>query len=131
MESNGSSTGINLNEALKILQSKGAEPKKKVIVAVIDGGIDPNHNDFKNLLWTNAKEIAGNGKDDDKNGFADDIAHLGVRVTDDGLLDVYVIDYEPKDFFTDFADFGMIGTDKPVSTMTGFFLNFQMEKVTE
>ncbi|MFA6592107.1 MAG: hypothetical protein WCS67_02060 [Bacteroidales bacterium] len=61
----------------------------------------------------------------------DDIAHLGVRVTDDGLLDVYVIDYEPKDFFTDFADFGMIGTDKPVSTMTGFFLNFQMEKVTE
>ena len=73
LESDGSTSGINLNEAREIIRSKGAEPKRKVIVAVIDGGIDPNHTDFKNLLWTNSKEIAGNGIDDDKNGFADDI----------------------------------------------------------
>jgi len=44
-----------------------------VIVAVIDSGIDINHEDLKNVIWTNPKEIAGNGKDDDNNGYIDDI----------------------------------------------------------
>ncbi len=44
-----------------------------VIVAVIDGGIDTTHEDLKRVLWINPKEIAGNGKDDDKNGYVDDI----------------------------------------------------------
>jgi cell wall-associated protease len=43
----------------------------KVIVAVIDSGVD--HEDLKGVIWTNKKEIAGNGKDDDKNGYIDDI----------------------------------------------------------
>lgn len=46
---------------------------KTVVVAVIDGGTDVNHEDLKAKIWTNTKEIAGNGKDDDKNGFIDDI----------------------------------------------------------
>ncbi|NHM06101.1 S8 family serine peptidase [Flavobacterium sp. CYK-4] len=46
---------------------------KKVIVGVIDSGVDIEHEDLKNVLWTNKKEIAGNGVDDDKNGFVDDI----------------------------------------------------------
>ena len=46
---------------------------KQVIVAVIDSGIDIEHEDLKNVIWTNPKEIAGNGKDDDKNGYIDDI----------------------------------------------------------
>src|SRR6218665_3758257 len=46
---------------------------KTVVVAVIDGGTDVNHEDLKDKIWVNAKEIAGNGKDDDKNGFIDDI----------------------------------------------------------
>lgn len=45
----------------------------KVIVAVIDSGVDIEHEDLKNVLWTNKDEIAGNGKDDDKNGYIDDI----------------------------------------------------------
>ena len=45
----------------------------QTIVAVIDSGIDINHKDLKNVIWTNPKEIAGNGKDDDKNGYIDDI----------------------------------------------------------
>ncbi|RYF21759.1 MAG: peptidase S8 [Flavobacteriales bacterium] len=48
-------------------------PKKKVIVAVIDGGTDIKHEDLKDVLWTNSKEIPGNGIDDDGNGYVDDI----------------------------------------------------------
>jgi subtilisin family serine protease len=44
-----------------------------VIVAVIDGGIDTTHEDLRRVLWVNPKEIAGNGKDDDKNGYTDDV----------------------------------------------------------
>ena len=44
-----------------------------VIVAVIDSGIDIEHEDLKNVMWVNPKEIAGNGIDDDKNGYVDDI----------------------------------------------------------
>ncbi len=45
----------------------------EVIVAVIDGGIDPNHEDLKDKMWVNPGEIAGNGVDDDKNGYVDDV----------------------------------------------------------
>jgi subtilisin family serine protease len=44
-----------------------------VIVAVIDSGIDTAHVDLKPVLWTNSKEIPGNGIDDDKNGYIDDV----------------------------------------------------------
>ena len=48
-------------------------PKKKIIVAVIDSGIDTVHEDLKSVIWTNKKEIPGNGIDDDKNGYTDDV----------------------------------------------------------
>ncbi|NJN30260.1 MAG: S8 family serine peptidase [Synechococcales cyanobacterium RM1_1_8] len=44
-----------------------------VVVAVIDSGVDINHQDLRNNLWTNSREIAGNGIDDDRNGYVDDI----------------------------------------------------------
>ena len=43
-----------------------------VIIAVVDSGADYNHADLKDNIWINTREIAGNGKDDDKNGFVDD-----------------------------------------------------------
>ena len=46
---------------------------KTVIVAVVDSGIDIEHEDLKNVMWVNPKEIPGNGIDDDKNGYVDDI----------------------------------------------------------
>jgi cell wall-associated protease len=44
-----------------------------IIVAVIDGGVDYNHEDLKNVMWHNPGEIPGNNVDDDKNGYIDDI----------------------------------------------------------
>lgn len=44
-----------------------------VIVGVLDSGVDYNHEDLKDVMWTNPGEIAGNGIDDDKNGYVDDI----------------------------------------------------------
>ena len=46
---------------------------KTVIVAVIDSGIDIEHEDLDGVVWINTKEIPGNNKDDDKNGYVDDI----------------------------------------------------------
>jgi subtilisin family serine protease len=45
----------------------------KIIVGVIDSGLDIDHEDLKGKIWTNTKEIPGNNIDDDKNGFIDDV----------------------------------------------------------
>ncbi|MBB5439957.1 subtilisin family serine protease [Pedobacter sp. AK017] len=64
--------GISTEKAYtELLQHR--KPKEKIIVAVIDGGVDISHEDLKDVLWTNKKEIAGNGIDDDGNGYADDV----------------------------------------------------------
>ncbi len=62
--------GISLEKAYKFLEGKKGE---QVIVGVIDSGIDIGHEDLKDVLWMNSKEIAGNGVDDDNNGYIDDV----------------------------------------------------------
>lgn len=63
--------GASVNRAYnELLKGKKSHP---VIVAVIDEGVDIAHEDLQGHIWTNKKEIAGNGIDDDKNGYADDI----------------------------------------------------------
>lgn len=54
----------------ELLQNKKGNT---VIVGVVDSGVDIDHEDLKSVIWTNKKEIAGNGIDDDKNGYIDDI----------------------------------------------------------
>ena len=44
-----------------------------VIVGIVDSGVDIRHEDLQGQIWVNPKEIAGNGKDDDNNGYIDDI----------------------------------------------------------
>jgi len=44
-----------------------------VIIAIVDSGVDYTHPDLKNKMWTNPGEIAGNGIDDDHNGYIDDV----------------------------------------------------------
>jgi subtilisin family serine protease len=54
----------------ELLKGKKSVP---VIVGIVDSGVDIEHEDLKSVIWTNKKEIAGNGIDDDKNGYIDDI----------------------------------------------------------
>ncbi|MEL7083369.1 MAG: S8 family serine peptidase [Cyanobacteria bacterium J06597_1] len=46
---------------------------QKILIGVIDSGVDYNHPDLKDNLWINPGEIADNGKDDDGNGYVDDV----------------------------------------------------------
>lgn len=63
--------GTSIDRAYKeIIKNNTGSP---VIVAIIDTGLDVNHEDLKPVLWENAKEIVGNKKDDDNNGYVDDI----------------------------------------------------------
>ncbi len=62
--------GMSLAKAYEFLSGKKTQT---TIVAVIDSGIDINHEDLKDQAWINTGEIAGNGKDDDKNGYVDDM----------------------------------------------------------
>lgn len=63
--------GVSTDRAYKeLLQGKSATP---VIVAILDSGFDTDHEDLKGSLWVNPGEIAGNGKDDDGNGYIDDV----------------------------------------------------------
>ncbi len=64
---NGVSTERTYEELLK------GKKSTTIIVGVLDSGVDYFHEDLKDIMWTNPKEIAGNGIDDDKNGYIDDI----------------------------------------------------------
>jgi len=67
---NGSKPGMGTENAYKLVSGKTPTP---VVVGVIDSGVDIEHEDLVGQIWTNPKEIAGNGIDDDKNGYIDDI----------------------------------------------------------
>ncbi len=63
--------GVSTEKTYKELL-KGKTPTT-VVVAIIDGGTDINHEDLQGVIWTNKGEIAGNGIDDDHNGYIDDV----------------------------------------------------------
>ncbi|MEY8355601.1 S8 family peptidase [Lachnospiraceae bacterium 54-53] len=62
---------INIQPAWKLYDQ--AENKRSVIVAIIDTGIDINHLELKNAMWTNPGEVEGDGIDNDGNGYVDDV----------------------------------------------------------
>lgn len=64
--------GVSTEKAYKELLN-GKQPKKQIIVAVIDSGVEPDHEDLKEVMWVNEDEKAGNGVDDDNNGYVDDV----------------------------------------------------------
>lgn len=67
---NGSKPGMWTEQAYKRVKRKKAHP---VVVAVLDSGVDIEHEDLAGHIWVNEDEVPNNGIDDDKNGFVDDI----------------------------------------------------------
>lgn len=63
--------GVSADRAYEtLLKNKKGE---KVVVGVIDSGVEVDHEDLVNVMWTNPGEIAGDKKDNDNNGYIDDI----------------------------------------------------------
>jgi len=81
--------GISLAKAYKLLEGKEGET---VIVAVIDSGVDTDHEDLKENLWVNEGEIPGNGIDDDDNGYIDDMH--GWNFLGNATTNLFYVPYE-------------------------------------
>ena len=64
--------GVNTQNAYKYLESKGLKAKP-VIVGVLDSGVQVDHPGLVGNMWKNVNEVPGNGKDDDGNGYIDDV----------------------------------------------------------
>jgi len=62
--------GVGAEKAYELLKDR---KPTKVVVAILDSGVDTDHEDLQDNIWVNPNEIAGNGIDDDKNGYVDDI----------------------------------------------------------
>jgi len=62
--------GVGAEKAYELLKDR---KPTKVVVAILDSGVDTDHEDLEGNIWVNPNEIAGNGIDDDKNGYVDDI----------------------------------------------------------
>lgn len=62
--------GMQTEAAYKMVQKR---TPKTVVVAIIDSGMDIEHEDLQGKIWVNEKEIPGNGIDDDGNGYIDDV----------------------------------------------------------
>lgn len=75
----GASAGLDVIGAYASLPGRTPE---EIIVAVADTGVDHNHEDLKDVMWSNPGEIAGDGVDNDGNGYIDDIHGINVLVRD-------------------------------------------------
>jgi len=64
--------GVNTANAYKYLESKGLKPKT-VVVGVLDSGVQVDHPGLVKNIWSNPNEVPNNGKDDDGNGYIDDV----------------------------------------------------------
>lgn len=72
--------GMDVIEAYASLPNWSPE---EVIVAVVDTGVDHNHEDLKDVMWVNPGEIPGDGIDNDNNGYIDDIHGINTLERDE------------------------------------------------
>ncbi len=71
--------GVSVNKTYSVL---GSQAREDVIVAVVDTGVDYRHEDLRSIMWVNPGEIPGNGKDDDGNGYIDDVHGINTLMRD-------------------------------------------------
>ena len=79
--------GVNTDNAYKFLESKGLKPKT-VVVGVLDSGVQVDHPGLVNNMWKNPNEVPNNGKDDDGNGYIDDVHGWNFIGGKNGEIDV-------------------------------------------
>ncbi len=76
--------GAETEKAYELLKGKEG---KEVVVAVIDSGVDEEHEDLANIMWINPAEVMGSKKDNDNNGYADDMHGWNFIGGPDGNVD--------------------------------------------
>ena len=118
---NGISSRKTYQELLK------GKKSRTVVVAVIDSGIDIDHEDLQGVIWTNEAEIAGNGIDDDKNGYVDDMHGWNFIGGPDGNVekDTYEITREYGRLLKKFD--GLSEDDKKADKEYDYFLKLEEE----
>ncbi|HKO99188.1 MAG TPA: S8 family serine peptidase [Pyrinomonadaceae bacterium] len=77
---------------------------RSVVVGVVDEGIDVSHEDLRDNIWTNPGEVAGNGLDDDANGFIDDINGWDFAHNDSSVFDYTAPNYPPAENYSGDVD---------------------------
>jgi cell wall-associated protease len=88
--------GVSLNQAYLFLKGKKS---KTVIVTTIDSGIDTAQKDLASVLWVNPKEIPANGKDDEGDGYVDDVHGWDFLGGKDGKVDYTETTEEVRQYF--------------------------------
>jgi thermitase len=71
--------GVSVNSAYR---EYGTQSTQNIIVAIVDTGIDYQHEDLKDVVWKNENEVPANGIDDDQNGYIDDIYGINTLIRD-------------------------------------------------
>ena len=80
--------GANIMAALDYLNQRGMTPQRQVVVGIVDSGIDTTNVSLKSALWLNPGEIAGDGQDNDGNGYVDDLHGWNFLGTQDGSFNM-------------------------------------------
>ncbi|MQA89181.1 MAG: S8 family serine peptidase [Gemmatimonas sp.] len=87
----------------------GQSPEQAVVVAILDSGVDIEHLDLADNIWVNEDEVAGNGVDDDDNGYVDDVHGWSFLGGPDGR-DVHYDSYELTRLYAECRDRGELDT---------------------
>ena len=79
--------GANIAAAIDFLKAKGIKPRQQVVVGIVDSGVDTTNVNLQDALWTNPLERA-DGRDNDGNGYADDLHGWNFLGTADGTFNM-------------------------------------------
>jgi subtilisin family serine protease len=114
--------GISTEKAYSTILKK--RHLHKVIIAIIDSGVDTAHEDLRANIWTNQGEIPGNGIDDDHNGYIDDIHGWDFLGAEQGKEDITFLAEQNKNLY-DSLSLGII----PVNYREGYHKHKEMSDI--